>query len=163
MATARAICSAMQLDPCSSKAASSSGWALDPLRTLDELHRLVAAHQQHVLLRGEVAQRIPDRRVMLVARRLRRVLQADEDGVDLMLAQPVERVFHGVDEIVDRHTRDRVIGAELPEDEVGALERDLRLQAFRRRRRDLARTPRSTMTICRPLNTFSRMFLSFDW
>jgi hypothetical protein len=64
---------------------------------------------------------------VIIARHLIDVLQPCQHDVDLVLLQPADGVPHGRFQWIDRDVRERVLGADLPQDEGGLIERDLGL------------------------------------
>ena len=107
----------------------------------DELHRLVAADVEDVVARRDPEQDIADFLVIVIARKLRRVLEANEDDIDLVRFEPVHGRTDGLLELLGRNARQRVVCAKLPQHEIGTLDRHFTAQTFGGRRSDLAGNP----------------------
>lgn len=104
----------------------------------DEFHRVVALDVEDLLVGGDLVERAFDREIVLVARETCRVLQPDERDIDVVGLQPIDRGFDDLGELFRIDAGERVVGAELPEDEVGLVRRHLAADALRRGRRHFA-------------------------
>ena len=67
---------------------------------------------------------------MLVLGQLLHVVQPDQDHVHVVLLEPADRAGNRALEAVDRNLREGVVGADLPEDQLGLIERNLDPQAL---------------------------------
>ncbi len=94
-------------------------------------HRVVAIDEQHALLAGDLRDLVDDAGVARILRQALDVLGIDQHDVDLMAGEPSERLPKLIAEIVGIDACDRVIRADLPDDQIGLQLRNLGLEPLR--------------------------------
>ena len=98
----------------------------------DEPHCIIAADVKNIFLGGDFLQAVAYRGIIRVPGEADGILHPDEHDVDPVLLQPADRRTHGVLEFLRRDPGKRVIGSQLPKNEVRIPERDLALDSLRR-------------------------------
>ena len=90
----------------------------------------VTPDPKHAFGRHDPAQARPDGLIVLVRGQLFHVVEANQDRIDVVLLQPLQHVPDRGLEFFDRNLCKGVVGADLPKDHVGVIERHLDLEAF---------------------------------